>query len=166
MDTNKENTYLNSLFEKIKNNKIIKYILIASLLIILTLLLTFCFNEKGEKAVDNENYVTSLEDRLEKALSKVEGAGDVKVVITVESGMETVLAMKTLKTETEKGVEIEETPILVNGKTVTLMEKYPKIIGVLIVLEGNNFAVRSRIQEATTSLLNISLSQIEILTMK
>ena len=80
--------------------------------------------------------------------------------------METVLAYKTIKTESANGVEIEETPILVNGKTVTLMEKYPKVNGVLIVLEGSSLATISRIQEATTSLLDIKLSQIEILTMK
>ncbi len=155
---------INSIIEKVKKSKILKYVLIAVLLILLVLMLSFNLAEK--ETVVTEDYVTSLERRLENALAKVEGAGKVSVVITVDSGMETVLAMKTVKTETASGVEIEETPILVNGKTVTLMEKYPKVTGVLIVLEGTNFAVISRIQEATTSLLDINLSQIEILTMK
>ena len=141
-------------------------VLIALLLIAGVLFITISKDKKSEKVVSNLDYVTSLETRLEDALSKVDGAGKVKVVITVESGMETVLAYKIITKETSNGVEIEETPILVNGKTVTLMEKYPKVNGVLIVLEGTSLNVISRVQEATTSLLDIKLSQIEILTMK
>lgn len=157
---------IKSLIEKIKNNKILSYVLIAILLIVAVLFFTFTGTNKKDVKVENVDYVSRLENRLETVLSNVEGAGKVKVVITLESGMETVLAYKTITTETEKGVEIEQTPILVNGKTVTLMEKYPKINGVLIVVEGNSIAVKSRIQQATTSLLDVNLSQIEILTMK
>ena len=161
-----EKVTIKSFIEKIKNNKILSYVLIAILLIGAVLFFTFFGTNKNDTEVESVDYVTRLERRLEEALSKVEGAGKVKVVITLESGMETVLAYKTIKTETANGIEIEETPILVNGKTVTLMEKYPKINGVLIVVEGNSIGVRSRIQQATTSLLDVNLSQIEILTMK
>ena len=157
---------IKSLIEKVKNNKILSYVLIAILLIIAVLFFTFTGTNKKELEVENLDYVSRLENRLENVLSNVEGAGKVKVVITLESGMETVLAYKTITTETANGVEIEQTPILVNGKTVTLMEKYPKINGVLIVVEGNSIAVKSRLQQATTSLLDVNLSQIEILTMK
>ena len=157
---------IKSLIEKIKNNKILSYVLIAILLIVAVLFFTFNKTNKGKTEVESVDYVTRLENRLENVLSNVEGAGRVKVVITLESGMETVLAYKTITTETADGIEIEQTPILVNGKTVTLMEKYPKINGVLIVVEGNSISVRTRIQQATTSLLDVNLSQIEILTMK
>lgn len=163
---NNEKSSLFTFFEKLKTNKIIRYVLIAFLVITLLLILTIKTEQSNSVLSDNLSYVNNLEIKLEKALSNVEGAGSVKVVITVESGMETVLAMKTVKTETVNGIEIEETPILINGKTVTLMEKYPKITGVLIVLESTNFAVIKRIQDATKSLLDINYSQIEILTMK
>ncbi len=164
--SNNEKFNLKTFFAEVKENKILKYVIVAVLLILLVLLFSFGNGENETEVSVSEDYVTSIERRLEEALSKVEGAGNVKVVVTLESGMETVIAMKTIRTETANGVEIEETPVLVNGKTVTLMEKYPKVTGVLIVLEGNNFAVISRIQEATKSLLDINLSQIEILTMK
>ena len=155
-----------TLFDKVKNSKLFRYILIALLVIVLLLVLTTKTEQSNSVLSDNLSYVNNLEAKLEKVLSKVDGAGNVKVAITVESGMETVLAMKTIKTETANGIEIEETPILINGKTVTLMEKYPKITGVLIVLESTNYAVIKRIQDATKSLLDINFSQIEILTMK
>ena len=108
----------------------------------------------------------NLENRLANTLSRVYGVGDVSVVITVESGMETVLANKITTTQTPQGTETEESPIIVNGKTVVVKESYPKIIGVLIVCEGaENIAVMSRIQQATISLLDININQIEILAM-
>ena len=46
------------------------------------------------------------------------------------------------------------------------MEKVPKVTGVLIVVDSSNIVVKNKIQQATTSLLDINLSQIEILTRK
>ena len=70
-------------------------------------------------------------------------------------------------TEDDNGKKMVETPLVVNGKTVALREDYPQITGVLIVAQGaGNIVVLNRIQQATVSLLNIKLNQIEILTMK
>ena len=155
----------------VKKNKKTQYFIIFFLVIVIA----FCFffsNNKESKTVKTEvdevtAYVLTLEERLSKVLSKVTGAGDVSVVITVQSGKEIVLAMKTVTTKTSTGSVVEETPIIVNGKTVVLKELYPKVIGVLIVAEGaDNIAVRSKLQQATISLLDIELNQIEILTSK
>ena len=96
----------------------------------------------------------------------MKGVGKASVAITVESGMKTVLAMKTT-TKTVNGVtEIEETPILINGKPLTIREEYPDITGVLIVYEGQyNIAVITKIQQAAISLLNVKPEKIEILSM-
>ena len=156
--------------DKIKSNKKLQYLILAFLIsIILLSLLIINFANKNE-SVDTDainSYVISLENRLAKALEKVEGVGYATVVITVESGMETVLAMKTTTTTTSSGTETIETPILVNGKTVVLKELYPKITGVLIVAKGaDNIFVLNKIQQATVSLLDINVNKIEILTMK
>lgn len=157
-------------FNRLKNNKTAEYIFLA--ILSLTIIAIFAFSLSGKNSsVESSDavdvYVRDLEDRLSNTLSKVDGAGKVSIVITVNSGMETVIATeKTSVTENGKTTVIDE-PILVNGKTVTLMEKYPKIIGVLIVAEGaKNITVMQKIQQATISLLNIELSQVEILTMK
>lgn len=162
---------LGNLFEKLKNNKTLQRILIISFAVIVSIILLVTTFKKDsaniEETYSADTVVAGLESRLSKTLSLVDGAGDVSVVITVESGMETVLAMKTTTVQTINGVETTETPILVNGKTVVLKENYPKIKGVLIVAEGaKNLSVLSRIQQATVSLLSINPNQIEILTMK
>lgn len=160
----------NKVLEKIKSNKRIQYILFIVVFIILFVAIIFSVFSEKKETVDLDsvsNYIYNLENKLSDTLSKVEGVGKVSVVITVESGMETVLAMKTTVTENNSGKEIIETPIIVNGKTVVLKENYPVVTGVLIVAEGaNNLSVLSKIQQATMSLLNININQIDILTMK
>lgn len=156
------------LMEKIKTNKKIQFLLIIICLLIALVFIfkDVLFQNKNEVVDSVNSYVSNLETRLSQTLSKVDGAGKVSVVITVESGMETVLAMKTTITENSYGKETVETPITVNGKTVVVKEMYPKIIGVLIVAEGaNKISVMTKIQQATVSLLDININQIEILSM-
>lgn len=161
---------IDKLFSKIKTNKKMQYIIVAVLIVISLIMLSFTYMPKKEGESSDDciaTYVLSLENRLSQTLSKVDGAGKVSVVITVESGMETVLATKTTEKQTSSGVEKESAPIIVNGKPVVIKEKYPKVIGVLIVAEGaKNISVMSKLQQATVSLLDINLNQIEILSMK
>lgn len=169
---NQKTNKLNLILDKIKGKKKLQYLVVGVLAVILLIFLFFSFEGK-ESNTNTQNtdvvsiYVDNLENRLQNVLSKVDGAGNVSVVITVSSGMETVLAMTTTTKNTSNGVEIIETPLLVNGKTVVLKEVYPKITGVLIVAEGaKNIAVLTKIQQAAVSLLDININQIEILTMK
>ena len=159
------------LLNKFKTDK--KFQIVVVILISLVLIYSLYSNnnesQKLEVGTNDEisQYVTNLENRLSNTLKTVEGAGNVSVVITVESGMETVLAMTTTIKELSNGTETIETPLIINGKTVIVKEVYPKIIGVLIVAQGaKNIAVLNKIQQATTSLLNINPNQIENLTMK
>ena len=158
-----------SLLSRIKNDKKIQYIIVGILAVIAIIIVAASYfsPSSAETYSYEDDYVSVLEAKLSSVLSEVDGAGKVSVVITVESGMETVLAMETVTTETSSGIEIVETPIVVNGKTVVLKELYPKITGVLIVAEGaRSLSVLSKIQQAAVSLLDIDINSIEILTMK
>lgn len=154
--------------DKIKNSKFNKTIIVVLLIAmgVVAVAITFTGNVKTESVTNESSYVEILEKKLEKSLSLVKGVGKASVAITVESGMKTVLAMKTI-TKTLNGVtEIEETPILINGKPLTIREEYPDITGVLIVYEGQyNIAVITKIQQAAISLLNVKPEKIEILSM-
>jgi len=168
---NNDSNLLATILNKIKANKKLQILLVA-IIVLISLFVIYSTIGKSDGGEYKEsdmvtNYVANLETRLSETLSKVEGAGNVSVVITVNSGMENVLAMKTTTKETTNGVETESSPLLVNGKTVVLKQNYPPIVGVMIVAQGaNNIGVLSKLQQATVSLLNISLNQIEILTMK
>lgn len=163
-----DNTKVN-IIDKIKSNKKLRWFLIVILSIFLITVVIFSgFSGSKSSVLEMEDsYVLSLEKRLENVLCQVEGAGKVAVVINVESGYETVLAMKTTVTESVSATLTETSPILVNGKTVVIKELNPKITGVLIVCEGaKNISVLNKIQQATVSLLDINANKIEILTMK
>ncbi len=157
----------NSIITKIKSNKKLRNVLVIIISIILVVLLTTSFGskEKEESLPEAQNYVISLENKLTEVLSKIDGAGDVSVIIKAESGMETVLAKEVVVKETLNGKETIESPVLVNGKTIVLKELYPKITGVLILTTGNkNIMLMNKIQQATTSLLGVDINCIEILS--
>ncbi len=169
--TQEKRNLFNIISEKFKSSKKLQYLTVGVLSLIV--LFVFCFNfSSGDRIASTGEdqvtaYVYSLESRLSSALSKVEGAGEVSVVITVKSGNETILAMNTTINETVNGVEKIETPLVINGKTIVVKEKYPEITGVLIVAQGaNSIYVMNKIQQATVSLLDVKPNQIEILTMK
>ncbi len=118
--------------------------------------------KKTESKSNIDEYVSSLENKLKKNLSLVSGAGNVSVIISVASGMETVLA--TVKTTEDNS--IKEEPFTVGGKTVVITETYPEITGVVIVAEGaNNLAVRVSLINAVSVFLNIESNKIQILPM-
>ncbi len=170
-DENVESTS-KSFLGRLKNNKKTQYAVmcIVSALLILLVLVGNVFNKTAEQCETSDSvsvYVAGLEERLTKILCEVDGVGKASVAIKVESGAESVLAMKTTVTETANGTETLETPILVNGKPVVLTELYPKISGVLIVAEGaGNLLTLRKIQQATVSFLGVELNKVEILTMK
>lgn len=159
-----------SFVNKIKNNKKIQFFLIAVLIIVFVVVYYISSKNSNETSFEKDEiqvYIESLEEKLSNILSRVDGVGKVDVIITVSSGMETVLATEKTVKDTQYGTETTEKPILVNGKTVVLKEKYPQITGVVIVSEGaNNILVMRKIQEATVSLLDIEVGQIEVLMMK
>ena len=165
-----ENNGKTKVAEIIKSNKKIYYAVAGIMVIILVLVLFggfFSESSKKETSDSVSDYVAGLEERLTNSLKNVEGVGKVSVVINVESGMETVLATKVTVTENGGVKETVETPIIINGKPVVLKEMFPKITGVLIVAEGaGSISVLRRIQQATVSLLDINVNDIEILTMK
>ena len=142
----------------------IEYLLILVFAVVLLIIFTGGSSNDDVKQVSTiDNYVEALEKKLSLALSKIDGAGKVSVVISVESGMQTVLA--TEKT-TENGVTREE-PFTVGGKTVVIKETYPEITGVLIVAKGaNNLSTKVAIINATAALLDIASDKIQVLPMK
>jgi len=100
---NKENNFLT----RFKANKKAQLILIIalSLILIFGIIINGQLKTEGQESDTVLEYVKNTEAKIEKLLSKVGGAGNVSVAITVESGMETVLAVSTTVKETSSGKE-------------------------------------------------------------
>ncbi|HHY53268.1 MAG TPA: hypothetical protein GX499_08515 [Clostridiales bacterium] len=120
----------------------------------------------------SEEYIASLESKLQKLVSGIDGVGRAEVMITLESGVEYVYAQEQKRntdTTREPGEDdailvnqkenVEQTYILVEteyGKreALVLTQKQPKIQGVVVVCEG---ADDIRVQEKVTSVVTTAL---------
>ena len=140
---------MNEVKEKIarlaENGLLKKIIFIAGIAgIVLILLSGIDFSAFSHKERDEEfsvkTYSTKIESDLESVISKIQGAGKTKVLLTMENSVEYVY----LGDSTTKTKEIE-----------------PLIRGVLVVCEGGDEpVVVERITEAVTKALYISTAKV------
>lgn len=115
-----------------------------------------------------QDYVRSLETELEQILSKAEGAGKVKVFITLKDSGELIVEKDTKTGETAS----EETVIFTKGSDGTLTPYvtkriYPAISGVLVLAQGASDAgVAAAITEAVSTALGIDINKIKVMKME
>ena len=123
----------------------------------------------------------ALEARLEQTLSRIRGAGQVRVLITYETGGEKVTATVSTTdeslTQTQSGEaplsrQLRETvqPATVTGEegqeAIVLYEKEPQVRGVLVVAEGaGDPSVRLDLQRAVQAVTGAPLKAIEVFEM-
>ncbi len=183
-----------SFLEKLKNNDLIKKfsnikgIKIVVPLILLVLVITIYysfFNDSSKKSLSSSNisytssleYSKLLEDKLKSVLSNIKGAGNVNVMITLESGPELKIATQTDErtntttnaSGTTTSITVVEEPIIItqNGEEtpLVLMEILPVVKGVVVVAEGaKDVGVKLQLLEAVQALLSLSSGNIQILT--
>lgn len=147
---------------------------------------------KSEKVqVDENNKITlqdykeKLEKQLESILTQVKGVGNVKVMMTLNSGVEIIPAYntnETFKTTQEKDDQGGERVISENiknhqlvvvnetggkNKPVIIKEMKPKIKGVIIVAEGaQDPVIKSNILKAVKTVLDLPAYKVTVLTKK
>lgn len=109
-----------------------------------------------------------LENKFSGALSEIQGAGRVTVVLTVKNGTRQILAEDTTYSERDNSVEEEtSTVILSRGsgvqEAVKLQEIYPQFQGALVICDGaGDPAVRLKLTEATMALTGLGSDKISI----
>ena len=109
----------------------------------------------------------ALEEKLSRTLSRVEGAGEVTVTLTVKNGMEQVLASDRTTSVSERGSSVEEETVLVNTgggqETVLLTQRYPTFQGALVVCEGgDNAEIQLLLTQALSSLTGLGADRITV----
>ena len=136
-------------------------------------------------AADNESeYTNRLENRLADALSLIEGAGKVKVMLTLAYGREIDVAedktaneSTTKDTGTQGGERTSQTSIVESKKIIinsdgvsaplVLREVQPKIEGVIIIAEGgDNIFVKQALTSAAEAVLGLDMSKVQVFKMK
>ena len=114
--------------------------------------------------------VSALEEKLERTLSKVHGAGEVSVMLTVQGGSRQVLAEDVKNSRSaEGGSESQRATVVVSGTSgtgggpVLVQQLYPKFQGALVVCSGGEDAqVRLKLMEAVSALTGLGTDKISI----
>ena len=174
-----------SLFKKIKQVKHIGLIVTVIFVLILLIILfgNFDFlNFTNTSKTTSQNsvytytssseYAKNLEYKLKTIISKIKGAGNVDVMITLESGTNLLLANnETQNVGSDDVTIVSASPIILeqNGNSSPLVvgEVLPKIKGVVVVSSGaSDISVRLNILHAVQTLLDLEDMQIQILVGK
>lgn len=176
----------NIVFEVLKNEKYKKIVIFAGLIGIVLIFCSSFFktDNKTEQELDSdllttEQYTERLEKNLKEIISSIKGAGECKVLVTVENGKEIVYATQAKKNteatedksngETTRKQESDdsETKYITikdsNGteKALAITEIQPTVKGVVVVCAGgDNPVVQQSITNAVTTALNITSKRV------
>ena len=167
---------LKQIFAKIKSVKNIE--IIIGLVIIAVMIIIYsnvsAAKEKTEAASGGEATLTeNLETRLAEILGEIEGAGEVKVMITFAGTGDKITAETTNthttitngSTSSTTTTTTTSSPILSGSDVVILQEKMPEIKGVIVVAEGaGDMTVKLKLMQATATVLGINANSIQIFT--
>ena len=123
--------------------------------------------EREEVPQESQTFdLAQTETRLSDVLSKIDGAGEVTVMLTVENGPRRILAQD-VEQEDTSGREKTETVVLSQGsnrqETVIVQEVYPRYQGALLVCSGGDDpTVRLQLTQATAALTGLGADKISI----
>ena len=138
----------------------------------------------NEKIMTSEDYEEKQKVDLINILKKMDGVGDVDVMITFENGEEKVPAYDktqqkatTEETDTQGGKRVnnqnnDNSKVVMtqnDGKNepFILTTYKPKIVGIVIVAEGaENGKTKYDIEQAVSKLYNLSLDKVNVYSMK
>ena len=166
------------LFEKIRNSdKKLKFLIIAGLIGIGLIMLSdmpFFSSEKTVKSTDEysyEEYVESLEEKCEKHIENIEGAGECSVMITLKNSKESVYARNSQESQNDGSFSNSYEYVLYkdNGSETPVLVKqfYPQVMGASVVCSGaDNPAVKESITRFLSSVFDISSSKISVSKLK
>jgi stage III sporulation protein AG len=141
-------------------------------------------NTKTSNETDEKNYEDKQKNDLKNILKKMNGVGDVEVMMSFENGGEKVPAYdkNTQKSTTEENdteggkrvtnqdTDTSKTVMTTsdgNNEPFILTTYKPKINGVIVLAEGaENSKIKYEIEQAVSKLYNLSLDKVNVYSMK
>ncbi len=150
-----------------------KYVILAVLLGVLLLLLPDGKAESAEKTTHIADFDrASVQREMEDILSAIDGAGRLRLMLTVRGGGELELAQDRALTQKQSDSADEvsdktETVVLGSGsgaEVVVTRSRYPEYVGALVVCEGGgSAAVRLEITQALCALTGLPSDRISVI---
>ena len=171
----------NKLFQKIQSiprQKLITIIVIGGIIAVCGIFLSESFSgadsakqaENTDSRTAVKEYEEKMEKKLEQTLSLISGIGACKVMVTVDSGEESVYSSDT-ETDSQSGENNSSSSqkssyvIVDDGGQKPLLEKEiePKIRGVIVVCEGaDDVYVRQAVMDSLKAGLGISSANVSV----
>lgn len=160
-----------------ENKKMRSNILLALLLGILLLAAGRSFSDSKEEELPQTVAATETADRaterrMAEILSKIQGAGQVDVMLTYRQTEEKTIAHNETREENGEALRTEQTAILLedgDGATqpLVLTEMGPVVEGVVIAAQGaDSPAVAAALNQAAQALLDVPAHKVAVLKMK
>lgn len=176
-------------FVKLDFKKKLQYLgILLVVIVILAIYFTSTASPVSQEPVSqaksvSETASSSIEEKLQETLSRIEGAGHVQVMITYESSAEIVPAISVdtqISTTTDdrdngssttKSENTQSEIVTVNGSdgnnALVLKENSPPVKGVIVVAEGaDDIGVKLSLLSAVETILNISPDQVDVYKMQ
>ncbi len=166
-----------------QSDKRVKIIFISGVLGIVFIFFSQFFpsDTKEKNEPQNTDYTYEYKEDLEKSLenfvSKMEGAGKTKVLVTLDKSGETLFLKESQNDINQSGefssenysksVASSEKYVIVDGKdgrnTVVKSRTVPEIKGVLIICEGgDNSHIKAEVLNAVTTVLDLNSNRVYI----
>lgn len=149
-----------------------KYVLLIIAVGVLLLLLPTSEHKEDDSdqpsAPEEDFSVEALEEKLEETLSEIEGAGQVRVMLTVQSGMKRIFAQDASMEQDTTGAQRKTETVVVSigsgtQDTVLTQQIYPQFQGALVVADGGGDpSVRLKLTEAVAALTGLGADKISI----
>lgn len=151
---------MNKYLANLKNNKIIAVILIIGIVFMLIPSGTI---EKKEENKSADEYAKKLSEDLEEILSTIDGAGEVRVMITLEDEGQ----IFPVTDVNGNGENIQEKTVSVSGELAVMKKSYPKVRGVAISASGaGKSSVKEDILCAARVLTGVEVHNIKVFRLK
>ena len=183
MKNNNLTGFIGKIWELIKKNKFVMVVLVVGLVLILLPTNSPAAKKDAgtlSKTTAAEFSLSDQENRIAAALSQVQGAGKVTVVLTLRCGTEQVLAKDESSqssttsgngNSTEQSSQNTSTTVIISSGSstqspVTLKYIYPEYLGALVVAEGaNDAAVKLQLIRAVSGLTGLGTDKIVVTKM-
>lgn len=113
-----------------------------------------------ENSFSAESYAEELEKKLTEAVSKINGVGEVKIMLTVEGTEEKVYAADISESD---GRSESETVIIGTKEALLKSQKNPEVRGVLVVCSGGGKpAIKEKVVNAVATVLDIPTAKVYV----
>lgn len=126
--------------------------------------------------ISSDEYAKELENRLVSIISAIDGAGETRVMVTLESGCEEVYLYNSdyggneeqgSKSSYEQKKEYVIVGDTQDEKGIVVRTVEPKVRGVAVVCKGaGSETIKNRIVQTVTALLDISSANVSVVQME